>query len=70
MGLCESDPGKNEELLAQITIVRRKKPAHASGRWAAEYDACIDCGTTGRPHLAYGRCKRCDDRWRYRGKDL
>jgi hypothetical protein len=34
-------------------------------RWSAHYDACIDCGTTERPHRASGRCKRCDDRWRY-----
>jgi hypothetical protein len=29
------------------------------------HDGCIDCGTTERPHRAHGRCKRCDDRWRY-----
>ncbi len=34
-------------------------------RWAFKWDACIDCGTTERPHRAHGRCKRCDDRWRY-----
>ena len=35
-------------------------------RWAAEHDACIDCGTAEQPHRAHGRCTRGDDRWRYR----
>jgi hypothetical protein len=38
-------------------------------RWSFDYDACIDCGATDRPHRANGRCKRCDDRWRYRSRD-
>jgi len=38
----------------------------SSLRWAIRHDACVDCGTTQRPHRAGGRCKRCDDRWRYR----
>lgn len=39
---------------------RRDRP----GRWSARHDldACIDCGTTDRPHLAHGRCSRCDAR--------
>jgi hypothetical protein len=32
-------------------------------RWAAEQDACIDCGTMERPHR--GRCKRYHDWRRY-----
>jgi hypothetical protein len=35
-------------------------------QWGPQSDACIDCGTTERPHRAHGRCKRCDDKWRYR----
>jgi transposase len=34
-------------------------------RWGPKSDACIDCGTAERPRRAHGRCKRCDDRWRY-----
>jgi hypothetical protein len=39
---------------------------NTTARWAANHNACIDCGTTERPHRAGGRCKRYDDRWRYR----
>jgi hypothetical protein len=54
--------------VVQSPIVRGKRKqgrAELIG-WARAYDACIDCGTTERPHRARGRCKRCDDRWRYR----
>jgi hypothetical protein len=34
-------------------------------RWAREYDACVNCGRTDRPHNAHGLCKRCDDNRRY-----
>lgn len=44
----------------------RHKPA---GHWARRYNACIDCGTTTIPHLANGRCRNCDPRWR-QGKPL
>ena len=27
-------------------------------RWSADYDACIDCGTTQRPHRPCARCGR------------
>jgi len=27
--------------------------------WARDYDACIGCGTTERPHHAHGLCRRC-----------
>ena len=37
-------------------------------RWVRSHHACLDCGTSERPHRANGRCKRCDDRWRYRTK--
>jgi len=32
------------------------------GQWAIFYDACIDCGTTSRPHKGYGRCELCYQR--------
>jgi glycopeptide antibiotics resistance protein len=34
-------------------------------RWSPLVDRSIDCSTTERPHRAHGRCKRCDDRWRW-----
>lgn len=33
--------------------------------WSSNADACVDCGTTERPHEAKGRCHRCYIRWRY-----
>jgi len=55
--------------IVQSPIARgqRKSGQTRPVRWARAYDACIDCGTMERPHRAHGRCKRCDDRWRYRG---
>lgn len=33
--------------------------------WAAEYDACIQCGTSSTPHEGHGLCKTCyGKRWR------
>jgi hypothetical protein len=29
------------------------------GRWAINYDACVACGSTVRPHNAHGLCTRC-----------
>src|SRR5262249_39809884 len=66
-GLSDSSLVAELEAKHQITLERRKKPVRKQGRWASQFDACIDCGTTDRPHRAHGRCKRCDDRWRYRG---
>jgi hypothetical protein len=33
-------------------------------RWARDYDACVDCGTTECEHAARGLCNRCYNRWR------
>jgi len=50
---------------------RPVKPSsrNLAGRWARNYDACIDCSTSERPHIAHGRCKRCDDHRRYVSKN-
>lgn len=64
------------QLLEQVGIeaenatpvaIRRKSPPPLT-RWAKFYDACIDCGTTERKHLAKGRCMTCDSRYRTQGK--
>lgn len=44
-------------------------PASPPGtRWsknsAVQVDACIDCGRADIPHIANGRCRPCDGRWR------
>jgi len=41
-------------------------------RWshhsAVQVDACIDCGRADVPHIANGRCRVCDGRWRAAGQ--
>jgi hypothetical protein len=65
IGLRDVPPAVEDEIRHQVNIERRKKPDRVPGREATRSDACIDCGTTERPHRAHGRCKRCDDCWRY-----
>jgi ribosomal protein L32 len=48
-----------------VKHARVSKPPSKLNLWAQAYDVCIDCGTMERSHRAHGRCKRCDDRWRY-----
>ena len=62
----QSAPGATttEIMHSPITRGQRRSGRLAPGRWAGDYDACIDCGTSERPHRAHGRCKRRDDRWR------
>ena len=31
-------------------------------RWANKHLACIECGTTERPHICHGRCRTCHNR--------
>lgn len=48
---------------------RRQSPTGlaATGRWALNYDCCIECGGTDRPHSGKGLCHRCSvRRWRNR----
>jgi hypothetical protein len=35
----------------------------ADDRWAARYDACVNCGTTDRDHAGSGCCPRCRPVW-------
>lgn len=65
VGLRDTPRAVGDEIKQHIAIERCKKTGRASGQWASHFDACIDCNTTERPHRANGRCKRCDDRWRY-----
>jgi len=37
-------------------------------RWARQYDACLDCGTTERAHKALGLCITCHNRRRRKGR--
>jgi uncharacterized membrane protein len=31
-------------------------------RWAKDYDACVVCGKTEKPHSGHGVCHRCSTR--------
>jgi len=46
---------------APAAASRTPRLVGGSKRWARDYDACVVCGTTERPHAAKGRCRRCDD---------
>lgn len=47
--------------LIPLTPSEHSKLHKARGcpNWAKAYAACIDCGTTERPHKGGGRCERC-----------
>lgn len=47
---------------------RRQQTHLSSGKWAMQYDACIECGTTERRHVGHGLCNACDTKRRYRAK--
>ncbi len=36
-----------------------KKEYEAGKKWHPAYEACVDCGTTERPHNSKGRCSTC-----------
>lgn len=38
---------------------RGRPPGVKGGRWSKDHDACIDCGTTSKPHNSAGRCTGC-----------
>jgi hypothetical protein len=58
-------PGAPESLRSPLPRGKRREASVAERQLAREWDACRDCETRQRPHWAHGRCKRCDDRWRY-----
>ncbi|HXI96322.1 MAG TPA: hypothetical protein VNG04_09355 [Candidatus Acidoferrum sp.] len=47
---------------------RAKSGPKPAGAWSLHHPRCIDCGTTDKPHVANGRCRVCDGRWRARPK--
>jgi len=40
----------------------KRFPNVANGRWAENFDQCIQCGKTEKPHAQRGRCFRCYDK--------
>jgi hypothetical protein len=39
-----------------------------NGKWSEQYDRCVECQSTARPHASKGRCVVCDGRIRQRIK--
>jgi hypothetical protein len=60
----QSIPGTMRSAIAR----GQRRLDKTEARWSRDHEHCIDCGTKERPHRAFGRCKRCDDRWRYRAQ--
>lgn len=54
-GLCKS-----------CTDSRKDKPK----AWSQLHPECLDCGRTDRPHAAKGRCKVCDERYKYHSQPV
>ena len=54
---------ENLELLSQSDHVRLHS---ATVGWSRNYDACVECRTTKRKHMARGLCGNCYARWRSR----
>ena len=44
---------------------RQRARARMNFAWSTEYAECVDCGTTEREHVGYGRCSRCYFHARY-----
>lgn len=58
----------NNELDNLVTVCRKCHPTkHGGTRWARNYDACTECGTTERRHNARGLCCNCYVRNRNQG---
>ncbi len=56
MKAMKADPQRLSE-----TAIQKIRATDGYHFWSSKADACIDCGTTDRPHEGLGRCKRCYD---------
>lgn len=53
---CHMDLHRHEMMLAKKT--------RANGHWARNYDCCVECGQSDRPHSGHGLCVNCAERKR------
>lgn len=51
-----------ERRAAHADVLRKVREVALDGRWAIEFDACLICGRTDRPHQANGLCRTCYSR--------
>lgn len=62
-----TNPAAREKIKARAVAQRHagrpKTPRTPRTRWSRANTACVDCGTTERPHMARGRCNPCYMRW-------
>lgn len=54
--LCYYVEHEKPQRLAGIKPGIKRTPP---GQWCRDHVACIDCGTTKRPHRGFGRCSKC-----------
>lgn len=54
----ESGEVASEEYIASVKAAPYQRVTHPV-RWARDFDACTDCGTTEVPHKARGLCRNC-----------
>lgn len=63
--LVSGGPNTRENLVACCVPCNDAKGiSDIPGRWSTLHDACRECGTTARRHMAHGLCKRCYARFR------
>jgi hypothetical protein len=57
---------KTDNRPENLAIMRQGEHARlhiAINRWSRKHNACVECGTTDRPHAKGGRCRLCHARW-------
>ena len=57
------DDNSEENIIVCANQKEHMKHHHIE-QWAKEYDKCIECGTTHRPHNGLGRCSTCSTRFK------
>lgn len=60
--LSAPDPAEQQRKRQAAYYQRVKDGLVVRKRWARDFDACVNCGTTERRHAAHGRCCLCRDR--------
>ena len=67
IGLLSTTVGRLRLESSQPTTLRPERASAAvqiHKIWSIKHERCIDCGTASVPHVANGRCRSCDGKWR------
>lgn len=62
----ENNENSSKEYVALVKTIERERMVKPV-RWARDYDACTECGTTDAPHKSKGLCRNCYMRQRRGG---